>query len=98
MTSQLSAVGAAIGRPPAADASDEASGIRHQASGDGGCGATGNRQQATGPLVGAAIGRPPEADASDEATGNRQQATDPPVAAHSVCRAAPSSDEEFSKN
>ena len=32
------AVGALIERPPEAEASDKASGIRHQASGDGGCG------------------------------------------------------------
>ncbi len=36
--SEVYAVGAAIGRPPEADASNEASGIRHQASGDGGRG------------------------------------------------------------
>ena len=50
------AVGAAIGRPPEADASDEAPVTTPRE--------TSNR------AVGAAIGRPPEADASDELTVN----------------------------
>ena len=61
-------VGAVIGRPPEAETSDEASEVRHQASGDEGTDpSTPLRSAQDDDPVGAVIGRPPEAEASDPA-------------------------------
>ena len=63
-------VGAAIGRPPEAEASDEATGNGQQATEDEGC------EVPEVEAVEALTERPPEAEASDEAAGNGQQATE----------------------
>ena len=54
--------------------------------------ATGNRQQATDPLVGAVIGRP-SSPASDEASVTSHQSPDPPVGAVIGRPSSPASDE-----